>query len=148
LNLKLLTSGLSNLEVPVDVKPTSCPNPLKIGEKGVLPVAILGTGDFDVNSVDPASVKLEGVSPVRWTLEDVATPFEPFTGKAAEFDCNTLGPDGRQDLAFKFDHRTVVDALGAVTDGEVRVVKLTGNLKAEFGGTSITGEDVVIMRRR
>jgi len=148
LNLKLLTTGLSNLEVPVDVKPTSCPNPLSIGEKGLLPVAVLGTGDFDVTRIDPASVKLEGVPAVRWFLEDVATPFEPFTGKGAEFDCNTLGPDGHQDLTFKFDHRAVVAALGAVTDGQVRVVKLTGNLKAEHGGTSIMGEDVVIMRKK
>jgi hypothetical protein len=148
LNLKLLTSGLSSLEVPVDVKPTSCPNPLNISEKGWIPVAVLGTGDFDVTRIDPASVKLEGISPIRWSLEDVATPFEPFTGKAAEFDCNTLGPDGHQDLTFRFDHRSVVAALGAVTSGQVLVVKLTGNLKAEYGGTLIMGEDVVIMRKR
>jgi len=36
------------IEVPVDIKPTSCPNPLNVKSRGVLPVAILGTADFDV----------------------------------------------------------------------------------------------------
>lgn len=53
-------------QVPVDVKPTSCPNPLNVGSKGVLPIAILGAEDFDVTTVDPESVRLEGVAPLRW----------------------------------------------------------------------------------
>ena len=66
--------GPHNLDVPVDIKPTSCPNPLNVKSKGVLPVAILGTVDFDVSDIDPATVLLEGVPPLRWALEDVATP--------------------------------------------------------------------------
>ena len=34
--------------VPIDIKPQSCPNPLNVNSKGVLPVAILGTDTFDV----------------------------------------------------------------------------------------------------
>ena len=62
----------------VDIKPQSCPNPLNVKKKGVLPIAILGTEDFDVTEIDPASVELEYISPLRWALEDVATPYEPF----------------------------------------------------------------------
>jgi len=134
------------LEVPVDIRPTSCPNPLNLGEQGVLPVAILGTSSFDVTKVDPASVRLEGVAPLRSGLEDVATPFTPFTGKKDCLrDCTTSGPDGFLDLTLKFDAQAVVAALGSVTDGECRVLKLTGKLKSAFGGTPITGEDVVII---
>ena len=35
--------GPDYVEVPVDIKPGSCPNPVNIASKGVLPVAILGT---------------------------------------------------------------------------------------------------------
>ena len=62
------------IEVPVDIKPQSCPNPLNVGKKGVLPVAVLGNDDFDVTDIDPSSVRLAGVPPLRSSLEDVATP--------------------------------------------------------------------------
>ena len=42
--------------VDIDIKPTSCPNPLNVKSKGVLPVAILGTASFDVNDVDVSTV--------------------------------------------------------------------------------------------
>lgn len=135
-------------EVPVDVKPTSCRNPLNAGERGVVPAAILGTEDLDVSQVDPASVKLEGISPLRTGLEDVATPFEPYTGKKDAFDCTTAGPDEIQDLTLKFDAQQLVGALGPISDGEVRVLELTGKLKDEFGGTPIVGEDVVVTLKK
>ena len=130
---------------PLDIKPGSCPNPLNVKEKGVFPVAILGTEFFDVSQVDPASVRLEGVAPLRWSLEDVATPYEPYFGKGDAFDCNEYGPDGYVDLSFKYKAQEVVAALGEVNDGDVLVLHLTGNLKEEFGGTPFFGEDVVLI---
>jgi hypothetical protein len=127
--------------VPVDIKPESCPNPLNVKSKGVLPVAILGTEDFDVTEVDPATVMLEGVAPLRWDWEDVATPSE-------SEECTTAGPDGYLDLTLKFDNQEVAAALGAVGDGDVLVLRLTGNLLAEFGGTPILGEDVIIIIKK
>lgn len=131
--------------VPVDIKPTSCRNPLNVGAKGVLPVAILGTEDFDVTQVDPASVELEGVSPLRWSLEDVATPYEPYLGKEDAYDCTEEGPDGFMDLTLKFDTQEVVAALGNVSDGDVLVLQLTGNLLEEG---SFVGEDVVVILKK
>jgi len=137
------------IEVPFDIKPKSCPNPLNVNEKkGVLPVAILGTADFDVTQVDLTSIKLEGISPLRSALEDVATPFVPFIGKRLATDCTDAGADGFLDLILKFDNQAIVAALGPVTDKEVRVLKLTGNLKPEFGGIPIVGEDVVIILKK
>jgi hypothetical protein len=139
------------IEVPVDVKPTSCSNPLNVKEKGELPVAILGTDDFDVTQVDPASVQLffddpgAGVSPLRWSYEDVATPFEPYIGKQDAFDCTTDGPDGYFDLTLKFNAQEVVSMLGDVSDGDVLVLYLSGKLKEEFNGTDIIGEDVIVI---
>lgn len=127
--------------IGVDIKPQSCPNPMSVKGKGVLPVAILGTEEFDVTTVDPASVQLEGVAPLRWSLEDVATPYEGnFNGY-----CHDLGPDGYLDLTLKFNTQELVAALGGVVDGEILVLQLTGNLKEESGGTPIRGEDVVVI---
>jgi hypothetical protein len=134
------------IEVPVDIKPTSCPNPLNTSGRGGLPVAILGTMDFDVTQIDPASITLEGISPSRWDLEDVATPFEPFMDKEDCFeDCTEEGPDGYMDLTLKFSTQEVVAALGDVSDGDCLVLMLAGDLKEEFGGTAIIGEDVVMV---
>jgi len=49
------------ITVALDIKPTSCPNPLNTKSNGVLPVAILGTEDFDVYDVDPVTVTLAGM---------------------------------------------------------------------------------------
>jgi len=135
-------------EVAVDIKPTSCPNPLNIKDKGTIPVAVLGTEDFDVTQIDPSTVMLEGVPPLRWSLEDVATPYEPFVGKEDCEDCTTEGPDGYQDLGLKFDAQELVAVLGTVEDGKCLVLRLTGKLKEEFSGTDIIGEDVVWIKAK
>ena len=125
------------IEVSVDIKPMSWPNPLNVKAKGVLPVAILGTADFDVSQVDPATVRLEGVAPLRWALEDVGTDGDPLAG-----------PDGFTDLSLKFDTREIVSVLGTVNDGDNVVLHLTGNLKPDFGGTPISGQDVVLIIKK
>lgn len=135
------------LAVPVDIKPRSCPNPLNVRKRGVVPVAILGTEDFDVTLVDPASVQLEGVSPLRWALEDVARPLEPSTGKDDCFeDCTEAGRDGFLDLTLKFDAQELVAALGDdLEDGQCLAVRLSGHLREKLGGELIAGEDVVLI---
>jgi hypothetical protein len=134
--------------VPVDIKPQSCPNPLNVNKKGVLPVAILGTEHLDATTIDPASVRLEGVAPLRWSWEDVATPYEPFIGKGDAYDCNECGPDGLLDLTLKFDAQEIVEALGEVSDGDVLVLRLTGSLMEDFGGAPFVGEDVVVILKK
>lgn len=67
-------------------------------------VAICGTKDFDVKTIDPATVKIyvaigaEGVPPLRWSYEDVATPYTGSSGGG-----HALGGDGYLDLVFHFD---------------------------------------------
>lgn len=135
----------AELEVAVDIKPTSCPNPLNVKGGGVLPVAILGTEDFDVSQIDPASVGLAGAAPLRWDMEDVATPV---ADGAEDCACSTEGPDGFTDLTLKFKKADVVAAIGDVEDGEVLSLMLTGNLKEEFGGTAIAGSDCVVIIKK
>ncbi|MEE9169178.1 MAG: hypothetical protein V3U73_05395 [bacterium] len=75
----------------------------------------------------------------------MATLFEPFIGKENVLDCTEDGPDGDNDLALKFQTQEIINALGDVADGDVRVLKLSGNLLEEFGGNPIKGEDVVVI---
>ncbi len=156
--------------VYVDIKPTSCPNPLNVKPysrdesghghslggpaeayevpefdrgtpQGVLPVAVLGTEEFDVRFVDPASILLNGVMPLRWNYEDVATPVED-----TEFcACTTEGPDGFMDLTLKFSREEIIETLGPVSDGEVIPLTLTGLL---YDSTDIEGTDCVVIRAK
>jgi hypothetical protein len=136
-----------SLPVAIDIRPMSCPNPLKIKSKGVISVAILGTDNLDVSAVDPATVKLNregveyGVSPLRFAYEDVATPFE---GELC--DCHDLGPDGYLDLTLKFDVPELVEKLELADVAEENIpLILTGNLKQEFDDIPISGGDCVLV---
>ena len=129
----------------VDIKPGSCPNSFNVKNNGVLPVAVLGTMDFDVTTIDPGTIRLTRepvdcfVQPIRWSCEDVATPFE---GELC--DCHDLNGDGYMDLTLKFDTQELVSCLALEElAGETIPLTLTGNLKEEAGGTPITGEDCV-----
>jgi hypothetical protein len=127
------------IPVDVDIKPQSCPNPLNVSSKGVLPVAILGSESFDVSTIVATSVRLAGVEPIRDSYEDVAAPF----ADANECECATDGPDGYLDLTLKFNTLAIVNALGEVTDGDVLPLTLTAVLLDE---TTIEGADCIVVR--
>jgi len=134
------------LEVPMDIKPTSCPNPFNIkivdepenaksNKGGILPVALLGTEFLDVHDIDPASILLEGVAPIRYGYEDVTTPVE-----GDECECTTLGPDGYTDMTLKFQVRDISLVLAGATPGAVVELTLTGTL---LDGTPFETTDCV-----
>jgi hypothetical protein len=130
------------ISVKLDVKPEGCPNPLFAGSKGVLPVAVVGTVDFDVNDIDVSTLRLEGIAPVNYGYEDVATPY---TGDLC--GCTESGADGVLDLTLKFDSELIASAIGFYTDSGDQVLTLTGNL---LDGRPIEGLDCVFFvgRRR
>jgi hypothetical protein len=115
---------------------------VRTDRRGNLPVAILGTENFDVRDIAFGSIRLAGVRPRGVRFRDVATPFEPFVGKERAGDCTREGADGLEDRVMRFSNRRVVRALGPVSDGEVVVVPLTGELE---DGTPIRGEDVIVI---
>ncbi len=125
----------------IDIKPGSCPNPLNVKSRGFLPVAILGSEDFDVYSVDIASIRLAGVAPIRSSFEDVAAP----VSNGNDCECSTEGPDGFLDLTLKFEMQRIVEAIGEVNHGDELTLKLTGVLSY---GTHIEGSDCVIIHGR
>jgi hypothetical protein len=140
--------GLETLvSVAVDIKPRRCPNPLFARRRGATALAILGSENFHVSSVDVRTIRFEGIKPKgRAKVRDVAAPFgEPKDDCA---DCDIRRGDGFPDLVLQFDQRQLARALGPVRHTECRLLRLTGNLKPEFGGTPIGGEDVVTIHKR
>jgi len=133
------------ISVFFDIKPGSWPNPINTKDKGVLPVAVCGTEDFDVYNIDPASIRItiegieEGVAPIRWSFEDVATPWTGDEGGG-----HNLNGDGYLDLCLKFSNQAVVTTLGLSSYiGQTIPLIITGNLKEEYGGTPIQGHDYI-----
>ena len=81
--------------VQVDIKPGSYPNRINLSSKGLVPVAVLTTSDFDARQFTPEMAHLTdantaltqgctGALAVRWALDDV-------------------NGDGRPDLVFFFN---------------------------------------------
>ena len=149
---ELFNEGNMEQGIHIDIKPNSCPNPINTKSKGVLPLAILGTEDFDVTQIDLSSIRLEGIKSQRFSFnKDIATPF--VGDKENEFDCVSSGPDGYLDLSIKFKTQKVIrnieKNLGQkLQDGDILLLSLSANLLKEFGGTSIQGSDIVIIRKK
>ena len=120
-----------------DVHPVSCPNPLNLGGKGVLPSAVLGTMDFDVSMVMPETCALEGVPPKKWSYEDVSRPY--VAELINQNSCTSEGPDGFMDLTLKFKNAEVAAAVGA-PPGSIVTVTLECTLT---DGTVLTSEDIM-----
>ena len=116
-------------DIDIDIKPGSFPNSLNVKSKGVLPVAILGTADFDTTQVDPATMLLSwdgisgvpGIPPLRWAWEDVNS-------------------DGFMDIVLKYS-KAVFEPMTITHEppGDL-IMTLKGNL---MDGTPIAGEDTV-----
>ena len=93
---------------------------------------------------EPFFPLVENPYPLRWSYDDVATPYGNPCDEELEdkCDCNELGPDGFMDLVLHFDTQEVVAALGEVCDGKEPNLFITGYL---LDGTPISGRDVVII---
>jgi hypothetical protein len=131
-NSDLTFQTYSGTAIAIDLKPGSYPNCVNPRAKGVTPVAVLGLGDFDVTTIDPASIRVVGdpqdVSPLRWAIRDVESP-------------DGMGADGYLDLVLHFKSAELADKKVFDVDGGQFV--LTGVLKEEFGGTPVAGSDIV-----
>ncbi|MDD1665689.1 MAG: VWA domain-containing protein [Methanomicrobiales archaeon] len=134
------------IDVPIDIKPGSCPNSFNIKEKGVLPVAILGGKNLKASAIDPKSILLardggtDGVKPIRSSLEDVASA----STKTCSCGFKSGRPDRKQDLTLKFDSQEVVKTLGIKKNEGCIKVTVTGTLRSKdpaLDGKQIQGSD-------
>lgn len=120
----------------LDIKPTSCPNPIQTGSNGggaTVSIAVVGTGYRPVVDIVPGSIQLwrEGcqrgpVSPSSWSFEDEAGPHAP----RQACDCGTAGPDGTIDLRLGFSRQQIVEVLGlkGLPNGTMVPLVVTGTL--------------------
>ena len=147
----LFLDGVSTIDLDLDIKPGSCPNSFNRNSNGVLPVALVGTDDFDVTTVDLGSILLvrkdgvggsiaphEGPPGPHSVFEDVATPFEG----DEQCDCAELEGDGFLDLSLKFKSSDLVEALDLddLKAGELVSLTLKGNL---LDGTPFEADDCI-----
>ena len=126
------------IPIDLDIKPGSCPNPVNVKSKGILPVAIFGTEEFEVSTIDAASIFLNGVPAIRSSYEDVGGP----VADPNECECTTDAGDGFDDLILKFYTQQIVETLGEVNTGDILTLTLTGVLN---DGTGIEGADCVVI---
>jgi hypothetical protein len=134
--LAVTTEGPA-LEVEIDIKPASMPNSINLkNKKGVTPVAILSTPDFDATNVDPATVLFAGVAPLRWAIEDVD---EILVWDLVLEEFVWIG-DGDDDLILHFSSPALRDDNGGDLTGASTEAILTGQL---LDGTPIVGTDSV-----
>ena len=134
----MLTVAEPVVPISLDIKPGSCPNPVNVKSKGVLPVAILGSEEFEVSTIDVASIFLNGVPAIRSSCEDVGGP----VADRDECECTTEAGDGSGDLILKFYTQQIVETLGEVNAGDILTLPLTGVLNDETG---IEGADCVVI---
>lgn len=128
------------LKVDVDIMPNICPNRPTSVSGGILPVAILGTRNFNVNSIDQTSVKLsymdEEISLVNGIVKRVSRPVRD---RQDICDCTT-GKDRFNDLLFEPNISGIIESLGVVTDEDQIVLTISGELK---NGTIFKGRDCI-----
>jgi hypothetical protein len=124
-NLALISTVKTVIHVPIDIKPGDSPNCINNNGHGVIPVAILGSADFDVTQIDPATVQMEGLS--------IKT-----TGKRNKLLAHIadVNNDGFKDLMFQIEDRK-----GAFTEGS-SLATVTGTL---LDGTSFEGADEICL---
>lgn len=132
-------------EVPLDIMPGACPNRMNSKGKKFLSVAIAGsaTGEFTADEIDLATVRLEGIAPLSYSLKDVISPHEPFLGKQGCYDCSKRRSDGILDFEMSFDIDEIRTALGIIVTDSCFTLSLTGNFSDGF---PFVGEDCLLLR--
>jgi hypothetical protein len=143
-SVTITVPNTSTLAVPFDIRPGSCPNPIKTNMTGLLPVAILGSSTFNVQQIDVSTIRINGLSPSNYSISDVSTPYLPISDKPLlSGACNTLGADGYMDLTLRFNAPQFIGTLGSVSKRQVIKIFITGKL---LDGTDFIGEDNILIQ--
>jgi len=146
------------IQVNIDIKPGSCPNPLNPKSKGIVPVAIVGTGEFDpTTEVVPESTTLEGVPVLKWEILDSTQPddYDPTDcsdcfNAEENLNCDLDGDgindaycgDGIPDMILYFDTQELVEVIGHAVKGDCLELILRGEL---IGGEEFGGSDSMVI---
>ncbi|MFC6672444.1 hypothetical protein ACFQDL_22030 [Marinobacterium aestuariivivens] len=121
-NIALISDDPIPITLSIDIKPGSDPNCVNTNDRGVIPVAILGSDTFDVNSVDVRSLVFAGLAVREKVNETPQCGMEDVNG------------DGFIDLVCQYADDTAYWA------PNVEVATLTGLL---LDGTEFDGTDSI-----
>jgi hypothetical protein len=169
------TSGVDGMEldisVDIDIKFCSDPNAFNCRKKGVLPVTIFGTADFDVADIDPTTLQLclaDDLStctgfPKDWSYADRGDPTSDIgasqcaTDPATGLELDTLNPDTFVDIDVAFYASDVQLILGgnelcglpknSVSQSLVIVGLTSGGTIVTSPATGGTGVDQLVKRK-
>jgi hypothetical protein len=132
------------ISVAIDVRPGLCPNHIRVESLLTVPIAILGTADFEVSAIDLGTVRLsrEGLAgevvPAEFAFKDVGSAL--VGGRCA---CHQLVGDGLNDLEMLFSIEDLVAKLGLGGQvGESVPLTVSGKL---YTGEAITGADCALV---
>ena len=121
--------------VTLDIMPTETPNPIKLGKKGLIPVALLSTATFDARTADPSTITLGD----ELGTDTRVAQQRKGTYHAAFEDVNA---DGRLDLVLQFD------AVALANNNDVTAATTQLVLRG-FGGsgacTNFRGTEAVVI---
>jgi hypothetical protein len=106
-------------QVIVDIKPGSAPNSINLKSKGVVPVAILTTEDFDAADVNAGTVTLAGIAPAKWEMLDVPEIWDTVLMMyVGDGDLDMVLYFSTRDLATVLDSSSTMTTLeGATSEG-------------------------------
>ena len=122
--IKLLPPEYDVPEITIDIKPGSDENVINLKSKGVVPVAVLTTDDFDAGTLVPDySILFAGASPVHTTLCDV-------------------DEDGDMDMLFHFRTQQLVE-LKEDSKSAMLTATLTSAVTRSSAVTAVTAGDVI-----
>ncbi len=109
-------------KVQVDIKPGGSPNSINLGDKGVVPVAVLSTSTFDATKIDPATITLAGAPVAKDSKGKLLASFKDVSG------------DGRIDLVVQVSTQAL----------QLSQADLQATLRGRtFDGLAIIGVDSV-----
>ena len=94
--VSLETTGI---EAQIDIKPGSYPNSLNINGHGVIPVAILGSADFDVTNINIETLSFAGL---ELRVKGNGSPQCSIQDVSGDFTNPEGAPDGYPDLVCQF----------------------------------------------
>lgn len=114
---------LAVVPVNIDIKPGSYPNSFNNNEKGVIPVAILGSADLNVRNINQDTVMLEGLA-----VKAVGK------GNKLLAHYEDVNGEGYEDLVVQIEDSDAIFSEGCTT------AKLSGNLN---DGTPFEGTDEI-----
>jgi hypothetical protein len=119
------------LPVAVDVKPADTVNVIKLSARGLLPVAVLSTPDFDASLFMPMMAH----------LSDATAPMDCSGAAAVRWSYSDVNGDGRVDLVFFFRVQDLT-----LTPSTTEAMLMSHGM---YGGEEvhIMGTDAVIVKK-